>query len=104
MNPIETVLQFLERINQRDADKLAALMTEDYLFVDSLGHEVRGADVLPLLSGDVRPGMVAALRACKDRFKVGCITNNMRDAGKGAGMAGEGWVGEATSPGTSLAG
>jgi putative hydrolase of the HAD superfamily len=54
----------------------------------ALGHEVRGADVLPLLSGDVRPGMVAALRACKDRFKVGCITNNMRDAGKGAGMAG----------------
>jgi ketosteroid isomerase-like protein len=44
MNPIETVLQFLERINQRDADKLAVLMTEDYLFVDSLGHEVRGRE------------------------------------------------------------
>ena len=53
----------------------------------ALGHDVRGADVLPLLSGEVRPGMVAALKACKQRFKVGCITNNMRDAGKGAGMA-----------------
>ena len=53
----------------------------------ALGYDVRGADILPQLSGDVRPGMVAALKACKARFKVGCITNNMRDAGKGAGMA-----------------
>ena len=36
-----------------------------------------GADILPLLSGSVRPAMVAALKACKTRFKVGCITNNM---------------------------
>jgi len=48
---------------------------------------VRGAEVLPLLSGDVRPRMVAALRACKARFKVGCITNNVT-TGHGAGMAG----------------
>jgi putative hydrolase of the HAD superfamily len=53
----------------------------------ALGHEVRGAEVLPLLSGDVRPRMVAALKACKARFKVGCITNNVR-TGEGAGMAG----------------
>lgn len=53
----------------------------------ALGHKVRGADVLPLLSGDVRPRMVAALKACKARFKVGCITNNVR-TGEGAGMAG----------------
>ena len=52
----------------------------------ALGHPVRGADVLPLLSGDVRPGMVAALRACKARFKVGCITNNVR-TGEGTGMS-----------------
>ena len=51
------------------------------------GYEVRGADVLPLLSGDVRPRVVAALKACKARFKVGCITNNMQSAGHGAGMA-----------------
>jgi putative hydrolase of the HAD superfamily len=53
----------------------------------ALGHPVRGAEVLPLLSGDVRPRMVAALRACKARFKVGCITNNVT-TGHGAGMAG----------------
>ena len=52
----------------------------------ALGQDVRGADVLPLLSGDVRPAMVAALRACKQRFKVGCITNNVM-TGSGAGMA-----------------
>lgn len=52
----------------------------------ALGHEVRGADVLPLLSGDVRPRMVAALKACKQHFKVACITNNVA-TGQGAGMA-----------------
>jgi putative hydrolase of the HAD superfamily len=43
----------------------------------TLGHPVRGAEVLPLLSGEVRPAMVAALLICKAHFKVGCITNNM---------------------------
>ncbi len=45
------------------------------------GHPVRGADVLPLLSGEVRPAMVEALKLCKSRFKVGCITNNMAQGG-----------------------
>jgi putative hydrolase of the HAD superfamily len=53
----------------------------------ALGHDVRGADVLPLLSGDLRPAVFEALKTCKQHFKVGCITNNMRDAGKGSGMA-----------------
>jgi putative hydrolase of the HAD superfamily len=53
----------------------------------ALGHPVRGADVLPLLSGDVRPRVVEALKACKSKFKVGCITNNVQ-TGHGAGMAG----------------
>ncbi|HWA63285.1 MAG TPA: HAD-IA family hydrolase [Caulobacteraceae bacterium] len=51
----------------------------------ALGHPVRGADVLPLLSGDLRPRMVQALVACKARFKVGCITNNVA-TGEGPGM------------------
>ncbi len=42
MNPTETVLQFMERINQRDVNKLAELMTEDHVFVDSQGTSVRG--------------------------------------------------------------
>jgi len=53
----------------------------------ALGHPVRGADVLPLLSGDVRPRVVEALHACKGRgLRTGCITNNVR-TGAGAGMA-----------------
>lgn len=62
----------------------------DRLFSDearAIGHHVRGADILPLLSGEVRPKVVTALKACKARFKVGCITNNV-STGSGAGMAG----------------
>src|SRR6201984_657449 len=40
----------------------------------ALGVEVRGKDVLPLLSGDLRPEMVEALRRVKAKFKTGCIT------------------------------
>jgi putative hydrolase of the HAD superfamily len=43
----------------------------------ALGAEVRGKQVLPLLSGDLRPEMVEALRRVKARFKTGCITNNL---------------------------
>jgi putative hydrolase of the HAD superfamily len=52
----------------------------------ALGHPVRGADVLPLLAGDVRPRMVEALKLCKQSFRVGCITNNMAQ-GHGPSMA-----------------
>ena len=43
----------------------------------ALGAEVRGRDVLPLLSGDLRPAMVEALARVKAAFKTGCITNNL---------------------------
>jgi putative hydrolase of the HAD superfamily len=43
----------------------------------ALGAEVRGKDVLPLLSGDLRPEMVEALRRVKAKFKTGCITNSL---------------------------
>ena len=33
--------------------------------------------MLPLLSGDLRPEMVEALKLIKSRFKTGCITNNL---------------------------
>jgi ketosteroid isomerase-like protein len=42
MTPIETVLAFMDRINQRDPDQLAELMTEDHTFIDSLGQTMRG--------------------------------------------------------------
>src|SRR5437762_7282646 len=43
----------------------------------ALGAEVRGRDVLPLLSGDLRPEMVEALTRIKKACKTGCITNNL---------------------------
>src|ERR1700689_1774599 len=56
------------------------LETFDQLFAaesKALGAEVRGKDVLPLLSGDLRPEMVKALKRIKARFKTGWITNNV---------------------------
>src|ERR1700710_3144565 len=41
------------------------------------GAEGPGRDVLPLLSGDLRPEMVEALKRIKTKFKTGCITNNL---------------------------
>lgn len=90
---------FLRRVNAVDPDVNAWARFEraeidaaafDVLFLEEsarLGHAVRGAEVLPLLAGEVRPRMVAALKACKARFKVGCITNNVPGAGHGTGMA-----------------
>src|SRR6185437_7721615 len=43
----------------------------------ALGAEVRGRDVLPLLTGELRPEMVEALRRIRSKFKTGCITNNL---------------------------
>jgi putative hydrolase of the HAD superfamily len=56
------------------------LETFDQLFAAeslALGAEVRGRDVLPLLSGDLRPEMVEALRIVRASAKTGCITNNL---------------------------
>jgi putative hydrolase of the HAD superfamily len=90
---------FIRQVNAADPDANAWALFErneidaaafDTLFLDEatrLGHAVRGAEVLPLLSGEVRPRVVAALKACKARFKVGCITNNVV-TGHGTGMAG----------------
>lgn len=50
------------------------------------GHAVPGKDVLALLSGDLRPGVVRALTVCKQHVRVGCITNNA-PIGRGAGMS-----------------
>ena len=60
--------------NEIDAARFDQLFLEEST---ALGFPIRGADVLPKLSGELRPRMVAALKACKQRFKVGCITNNV---------------------------
>jgi len=52
----------------------------------ALGHAVHGREILPLISGEVRPRMVAALKTVKTRYKIACLTNNM-PTGHGAGMS-----------------
>lgn len=51
-----------------------------------LGHDVSGSQVLALLSGDLRPEMVTALKIIKSSRKIGCITNNVK-SGQGPSMA-----------------
>ena len=82
INPDINAWALFER-TEIDAKGFDALFLEEST---ALGHPVRGRDVLPLISGQVRPAVVAALKTCKQHFKVGCITNNMK-TGANASMA-----------------
>jgi ketosteroid isomerase-like protein len=46
MNPLEIFLQFVEAINRHDIAAIKALMTDDHLFVDSLGQRIEGAALM----------------------------------------------------------
>lgn len=89
----------IRRINSTNPDGNAWALFEraeidaaqfDMLFANEaamLDIDLRGADVLQCLAGDVRPQVVEAIdRLRKSGFQLGCITNNV-PAGKGAGMA-----------------
>jgi len=56
---VEAVLKFLEQINQHDADRLAALMTDDHVFIDSLGQAVTGRE-------NMRSGWRSYFEFCPD--------------------------------------
>ena len=90
---------FIRSINSHNPDTNAWAMFErseidaaqfDTAFLseaEARGHGVRGADVLALLAGDIRPEMVAVLdRLKQDGYRIACITNNVK-TGSGAGMA-----------------
>lgn len=81
-NPHTNAWARMER-GEIDAAAFDALFREES---GALGHPVGGAEVLSLLSGEVRPRMVSAIRQVRTRFKVACLTNNM-NAGHGPGMA-----------------
>ncbi len=68
------------RVSLEEFDELFA--TESKL----AGYEIRGKEVISLLSGDLRPKMVELLKLCKEQYKVACITNNVK-AGRGPGMS-----------------
>ena len=49
MNPFDLInaaIKFNEKINRRDADGLAELMTDDHAFIDSGGKSTRGKEVM----------------------------------------------------------
>ena len=73
-NPHDNAWAQLERsdIGGKEFDRLFAEES------GALGHRVPGADVLALLSGDVRPEMVALLdRVIAAGYKTACLTNNV---------------------------
>lgn len=81
---------FIRGVNATDPDSNAWALLErndvtpaafDALFADeseALGHRVPGADVLGLLSGEVRTEMVTALdRVIRAGYRTACLTNNV---------------------------
>lgn len=80
-NPDANAWARLER-GEIDADRFAALFAEE---ARALGHTVDGARLLPLIEGEARPEMVAALAAVAGRYRTACLTNNVRQAGRETG-------------------
>lgn len=83
-------LDFIRSVNATDPDTNAWARLErteigpvefDTLFAAesaALGHRVPGADVLGLLSGEIRPEMVALLdRVIAAGYPTACLTNNV---------------------------
>lgn len=89
---------FIRRVNAVDPDGNAwarmeraeiDLSTFAQLFeaeARALGGELSGHKVIALLSGEVRPEMVEALKRVHGRYRIACITNNM-PAGHGPSMS-----------------
>jgi len=81
-NPHDNAWARMER-SEIDADAFAGLFEAESR---ALGHAVNGADILPLLAGDLRPEMVEALDRVAARYKTACLTNNVK-TGQGPAMA-----------------
>ncbi|HEU4726353.1 MAG TPA: HAD-IA family hydrolase [Kofleriaceae bacterium] len=89
---------FLQRLNMIDPDNNAwACMERGELDEDTFcarleaearaqGHAIDARVVLGQLTGQLRPDLVAVVRALRTRYVVACLTNNMR-LGHGAAMA-----------------
>ncbi|GAB5458405.1 MAG: HAD-IA family hydrolase [Henriciella sp.] len=81
-NPNNNAWAKLERA-EIEADAFDALFRAES---KAQGYAVSGSDILKLLSGDLRPRAINALKICKASVRVGCITNNA-PIGNGAGMS-----------------
>lgn len=73
-NPLTNAWAQLERSDISPVQFDTAFADES----EALGHRVPGADVLALLSGQVRPEMVRALdRVIEAGYRTACLTNNV---------------------------
>ena len=73
-NPDANAWALLER-NDVAPDEFDALFADES---EALGHRIPGADVLGLLSGEIRPEMVTALdRVIRAGYRTACLTNNV---------------------------
>ncbi len=73
-NPDGNAWALLERNDVSPAEFDALFAAES----DALGHRISGADVLGLLSGEVRTEMVTALdRVIRAGYRTACLTNNV---------------------------
>jgi ketosteroid isomerase-like protein len=59
MTQVETVLAFLDCINSGEADRVAAMLTEDHVFIDGLGRALHGRET-------TRAGWRAYYQMCPD--------------------------------------
>ncbi len=79
---------FIRTVNATNADDNAwARLERSEISIDefgpqwgaearALGHEVDGRRVLDMLTGEIRPEMVAAIKICRASYKTACLTNN----------------------------
>ena len=73
-NPDDNAWAKLEKneINQEEFDSLFSTESK------RMGYAIPGKEVLALLKGQIRPEMLKALRAIKDKLIQGCLTNNIQ--------------------------
>ena len=76
-NPDSNAWALLER-NEIDLNKFDSLFE---LESRSLGHPVKGKEVIALLKGQVRPEMINALKKIKGNYVQACLTNNIQSMG-----------------------
>ena len=81
-NPDENAWALLER-NDIDLAKFDELFLAES---SAAGHPIKGSQIIALLAGNVRPEMLNALKLCKTKFKIACLTNNV-NTGTGPGMS-----------------
>jgi len=83
-------LDLIRNINSENPDKNAWAKFEsnivsieefDELFCQEAkakGYDVKGKEIIKLLSGSIRDNMVKFLKELKGTYKLGCITNNVK--------------------------